>query len=155
MTASDNPRFDLAERLILGAAAGLAGGVVSGIELAALGRLPLLANLVGSGSPVIGAAAHLAMCSVSGIVFSLLAYGMFRRMRSLVALGVVYGLLLGELGPVVLQGSTAPLFSLDWSIGLLLAGHAVFGAALALTLSLLHRHTLRKPLGVKEKDLSL
>jgi hypothetical protein len=58
-------------RLAPGVAGGLAGGIVFGMMMQLMGMIPMVAELVGSGSAAVGWLVHLAISAAIGAGFSL------------------------------------------------------------------------------------
>ncbi|WP_326798223.1 hypothetical protein OG946_24860 [Streptomyces sp. NBC_01808] len=120
-----------------GVVAGLAGGAAFTGVMVAVGFLPTVASLVGSGSAVVGLVVHLLISQIVGVT-----YAVFFRRRSFdpasaIGWGVSYGFLwwiLGNLTLLPLLLGAAP----RWSASALaesfpsLVGHLAYGAVLGL-----------------------
>ncbi|WP_328726713.1 hypothetical protein [Streptomyces sp. NBC_00259] len=142
---SDDVRHALEGRLVggrvisiwHGVIAGLAGGVIFTGVMVAVGFLPAVAALVGSGSAIVGLVIHLLISQVVGVTYAVL----FRRRSfdpaSGIGWGVSYGFLWWVLGNLtllpVLLGATP-----RWSGAALalafpsLIGHLAYGAVVGL-----------------------
>src|SRR6266542_2184943 len=94
---------NLVQRAIWGAIAGLAGGVVFGVVMAAGGMLPMVAGLVGSDSAAVGGVVHLVISAIIGAGFGLVAGGMSTSWGSGVVSGLIYGAIWWVLGPLVIM----------------------------------------------------
>lgn len=118
-----------------GVLAGLAGGVMFTVVMAAVGTLPTVARLVGAQAAVVGLGVHLVIAQLIGVSYAVL----FRRrtfdLASGIGWGVSYGFLWWHLGwltllPVLLGDEPR------WNAAAMaaafpaLAGHLAYGAAL-------------------------
>ncbi len=116
-----------------GATAGLGGGVVFGMMMAMMGMLPMVAGLVGSQSPVVGAVVHLAISAVIGATYGVaLTSGRFRlSARFAVISGIVNGIAWWVLGALILMplglGMTDMVFQIGTPQWLSLMGHLIYG----------------------------
>ena len=77
-----------AQNLKYGAYAGLAGGVVFGVMMGMMGMLPMIGQMVGSSSSVIGFIVHMANSAIIGAAFAVVFGGMVAGVGS----GAGYGL---------------------------------------------------------------
>lgn len=127
-----------------GAVASLAGGLLFGLVMVATGILPRVASLVGSSSPWLGFALHMAISTTIGMSYGVL----FRReapdVGSGIAWGLVYGLVWWFLGPLtlmpmILDGTFAWTLEAAGSALPFLVGHLIYGAATASVVLLLER----------------
>jgi hypothetical protein len=122
----------LAQRLLWGAVAGLAGGVVFGALMGMMGMLPMVAGLVGSTSPVVGAVVHMVISAIIGAGFGLVAGGMGASYGPAAVAGLVYGAAWWVLGPLLIMPS---LMGMGPQLGTALAppmlmsllGHLLYG----------------------------
>jgi hypothetical protein len=144
----EGPGFRLLRSLQWGAAAGLAGGLVSSPIMLATGILPKVAGL-GVAVPIpIGLLLHLLIGALIGMSYGLL----FRNEGSNTAWGASWGWLFGMiwwyLGPMTLL----PLIvtgECDWTVDAAsmllpsLLGHLIYGAVTALVFLLLERRFTR------------
>ncbi len=126
----------LGRRILAGVIGGLAGGVVFGMLMAVMGLLPMLASIVGSGSPWVGFAMHLMISIVIGLGLTVL-FGnrLLTGYGRGVLVGLAYGALWWVLGPLVMMPLMLgmPLFSVDMTSVFSLMGHLIYGAILGLT----------------------
>jgi hypothetical protein len=122
-------------RLLAGALGGLAGGLVFGVLMAAMGMLPMVAALVGASSPWIGFGVHLVISVLIGwgltVPFARLLSGYGRA----VLVGLAYGFVWWVLGALVIMPAMLGmrLFMVDGMALMSLVGHLAYGAILALT----------------------
>ncbi|MEQ1472313.1 MAG: hypothetical protein ABLQ96_00760 [Candidatus Acidiferrum sp.] len=126
-----------------GAAAGIAGGIISSPVLFATGVLPRVAGL-----GLRGFALHLVVSALIGVTYGLLFRNEAASLGHGVAWGWLFGLIWWYAGPLTLQ----PLFltgECDWSTAAASAllpsmmGHLIYGAVTALTFLLLERRFTR------------
>ncbi len=117
---------------------GLAGGVVFGAMMAAMGMLPMIANMVGSPSAWSGFFVHLMISAPIGGSFAVLLNA--AGLRGGVASGLAYGFAWWILGPLTLM----PFFmgmglGVNWNVAAMgqampsLMGHLIFGGILGCT----------------------
>ncbi|WP_225924566.1 hypothetical protein [Pseudonocardia abyssalis] len=128
-----------------GVLAGLAGGVMFGALMAMMGMLPMVAMLVGSTSPVVGAIVHLVISAGLGVLFALVVPAWSVAM-TLVA-GAVYGVVWWVLGPLLIMptvlGMSQMVFVVDTTALFSLMGHVIFGVVAAAVLVALRRRRAR------------
>jgi uncharacterized membrane protein YagU involved in acid resistance len=119
-----------------GAIAGIVGGVVFGIVMAATGMLSMVAMLVGGDDAVTGGVVHLAISAAFGVVFGLLAGLVGHRMWTVMASGLIYGVALWVIGWLVLMPALLgmPLFPMDQMSMWSLFGHVLYGLVAGATL---------------------
>ncbi|MDN5933298.1 MAG: hypothetical protein L0I24_19900 [Pseudonocardia sp.] len=132
-------------RVMDGVLAGLAGGVMFGALMAMMGMLPMVAMLVGSTSPVVGAIVHLVISAVLGVLLALVVPAWSVAM-TLVA-GAVYGVIWWVLGPLLIMptvlGMSQMVFVVDTAALLSLMGHVIFGVVAAAVLVAVRRRRAR------------
>ncbi|MBW0114553.1 hypothetical protein I4J48_04700 [Pseudonocardia sp. KRD-169] len=132
-------------RAMDGVLAGLAGGVMFGALMAMMGMLPMVAMLVGSTSPVVGAIVHLVISAGLGVLFALVVPAWSVAM-TLVA-GAVYGVVWWVLGPLLIMptvlGMSQMVFVVDTTALFSLMGHVIFGVVAAAVLVALRRRRAR------------
>lgn len=128
-----------------GALAGLAGGMVFGALMAMMGMLPMVAMLVGSTSPVVGAVVHLVISAGLGVLFALVLPALGFAMTLLA--GAVYGVVWWVLGPLLIMpmvlGMSEMVFTIDTAALASLVGHVLFGVVTAAVLVVLRRRRAR------------
>lgn len=125
-----------------GPVAGVAGGLVMGAAMVALGSLPTIASLVRTTSSVVGFAVHLAVAAVLGAGLAALVAHQRTGAGETLFWGLAYGAFWWFLGALTLL----PLLSgqpVDWSVAATqaalpsLLGHLLYGAVAGLVLVLL------------------
>ena len=135
----------LANRIKDGIYSGVAGGIVFGVMMAAMGMLPMIGGMVGIPSAWAGFLIHLSISTLIGGSFGFVAdrLGLAGGLRT----GAAYGLVWWLLGPLTLM----PLFmgmglGVNWNLAAMtqalpsLVGHLVFGVVLGITYRWLQRH---------------
>jgi hypothetical protein len=145
----EGPGLHLLRSLQWGAAAGLAGGLISCPVMIATGVLSRVAGTDTSLTGVGGLLTHLVMSTLIGMSFGLL----FRDESPNLPVGVLWGCLFGMIwwyaGPVTLL----PLFltgEIDWRAGAIssllpaLIGHLLYGGSTAFFFILLERRYIRR-----------
>ena len=140
----DGTALDLPRALLVGGAAGLAGGWAFGVWMGQENVFPLIAGLVGSESALVGRSLHYLIATTIGVGFGVLFQRDARGFGSSLAWGMAYGLFWWFLGgltllPLLLGEPvtwTAPAASEQ--IGSLV-GHVVYGLFLGLLYSALDR----------------
>ncbi len=130
--------------LAWGAAAGLAGGLVFWPVIAAVEGLPRIANLVGSGSPVVGLAVHLLISVLLGMGYGALFARESPDGSAGLAWGLLYGLIWWFLGTLtfypVLLGAPFVWTAAAAAASLpSLIGHLLYGAVTASVFLLIER----------------
>ena len=130
-------------RVLQGAAAGLAGGIVFGILMAATGLLPMVAMLVGSSSAGVGIVVHLAISAILGAGFGLVAP--MHSFWPLAGAGLVYGAVWWVLGGLLLMpaGLGMPVLQLGATAMQSLLGHLIYGIVTAAAFYLIRRTSSR------------
>ncbi len=130
-----------------GALASLVGGLLFSLVMVATGVLPMVADLVGGSSPVLGFVVHMGISTLVGMSYGLLFSYEAPDAGSSVLWGMLYGLVWWFVGHLtllpVLLGGTFVWTTEAAAAGLpSLIGHLIYGAALALLFLLLERrHT--------------
>jgi hypothetical protein len=142
----EGPGVRVLTSLTQGAIASIVGGLLFTLVLLASGFLPMLANVVGGSSPILGFAVNMALSALVGMTFGVLFRYESPDFGSGVAWGLVYGLIWWFIGPMTLM----PIMlggTFDWtpktaaSLLPLLIGHLIYGSATAITfLALERRH---------------
>jgi uncharacterized membrane protein YagU involved in acid resistance len=159
-----------------GALAGLAGGLLYTLVLAATGTLGQIAAIVGGESRALGVTVHLCISIVMGISYGILFRREAPNLASGIAWGLVYGLIGWFVGPLTLfpialkngQLWTAPAIDAQFPA---LVGHLIYGSVAAAAFWLLERRhsdwllldprlaareeRLRRPLGTSAPALWL
>ncbi len=127
-----------------GALASLVGGLLFSLVMVATGVLPMIANLVGGSSPVLGFVVHMGISTMIGMSYGLLFNYEAPDAGSSVLWGMLYGLVWWFVGhltllPILLGGPF--VWTTEAAAAGLpsLIGHLIYGAALALLFLLLER----------------
>jgi uncharacterized membrane protein YagU involved in acid resistance len=139
-----SPTTVLGRDAILGACAGVAGGLVFGAAMASYGQLPTVASIVRTDSPIVGFVVHMVIAAIIGAGFALLVANQRTRTGETMFWGLIYGAFWWFLGPQTLL----PLLlgkPVAWDLpsaqALLpsLIGHLFYGATTALVFVALRR----------------
>jgi uncharacterized membrane protein YagU involved in acid resistance len=126
-----------ARGLLMGQAGGILGGLLFTYVMVGIGALPVIANLVGSRSPVIGFLLHLIIAIVIGSSFGLLFQRQAYSYGAGMSWGVLYGALWWLLGALTLFPALLRQ-PIDWSLAVAsanyasLVGHLLYGLGLGL-----------------------
>jgi len=136
------PPHPIWDGAVLGALAGIAGGMVFGASMIELGSLESIAALVRADTSGAGAVVHVAVSALVGAAFGLLVFYQRTTAADTLLWGITYGAFFWFVGPLTLL----PLIlrdSVSWDIGTAhkyfgsLVGHIVWGAVTGLTLAAL------------------
>lgn len=127
----------LGARIVNGAIAGIAGGVVFGMLMAMMDMLPMVGMLIGVDNAVVGFLVHLVNSAVIGAIFGVLAWGVAGKIGPVLGAGMVYGVIWWVLGalilmPLWLSVTADPVMSdMVFVVGndqwLSLMGHVIYG----------------------------
>lgn len=124
----------MGRRIVAGVVGGIAGGLVFGLLMAMMGMLPMVAELVGSSSAVVGFGVHLLISVLIGLGLTLFLGGVLATFGRGAVVGLIYGILWWVLGPLLMMPLILgmPVFVVDamalWS----LMGHLIYGLILGL-----------------------
>ncbi|MDL1902221.1 hypothetical protein FBR02_15805 [Anaerolineae bacterium CFX9] len=133
----------MAENLVHGAVAGLIGGSVFGVQMAVGGMLPMVAQMVGSQSPVIGFMLHLLISAFIGGVYGLIAPRLPTGWLIAIGAGIVYGVIWWVLGALIIMPLALGMSGMVLQIGdpqwMSLVGHIIFGIVTAAFFTLINR----------------
>lgn len=119
--------------LVLGIVAGLGGGMVFGMMMAMMNMLPMIAGLVGSQSPVVGAIVHMMISTTIGAIYGVaLNLGHFSlNWGFAVVSGMANGVIWWVLGALILMpiglGMANMVFQIGTAQWLSLMGHLIYG----------------------------
>lgn len=134
-------RSALLGRIGAGVAGGLVGGLVFGIMMAFGGMMPMIAQLVGSGSVAVGWVVHFAIAAFIGATFAVIFSALARSVLAATGLGLAYGAIWWVLGPMLIMpawlGMTEMVFVWNDTTRDSLVGHLIFGLLLGLVYGLL------------------
>ncbi len=127
--------------MLNGVLGGLAGGVVFGLMMQALGMMGMIAMLVGSESIAVAWVVHLAISAVFGAVYGAMVAPRISGWGVGLGTGVAYGALLWVIGPLLLMPAKMgmPVFTVDTVALQSLLGHLVFGLVLGAVVVALSR----------------
>ena len=130
--AARQAQASVGTRLLAGAAGGLAGGIVFGMMMQAMGMIPMVAGLVGSDAVAVGWLVHLGISVVLGLGFGAVLGGQLRSWGAAIGLGAAYGLVWWVLGALIAMPARMgmPLLNVDDMALQSLMGHLVFGVIL-------------------------
>ena len=136
--------FSLPRALVVGGLAGIVGGWAFGKWMEQINFFAIIAQLVGSDSPMVGVVLHFTFAIIIGASFGLLFQRDVRGLGSSMGWGMAYGLFWWFLGPLTIL----PLWmgrALDWSSAQgsalfgPLVGHLVYGLVIGLTYAAIDR----------------
>ena len=133
----------LRTELAPGALAGLVGGLIFGVTMSEIGRLPTIAGLVRSDSSTIGFLVVIVVAALIGAGFGLLVWYQRPGAGETLVWGLVYGTFWWYLGPLTLlpllrgDGPTWDVVSAQAEVPVLL-GLVLYGASTGLALIFLH-----------------
>lgn len=132
-----------AENLVQGVVAGLVGGSVFGVQMAVGGMLPMVAQMVGSQSPVIGFMLHLLISAFIGGVYGIISPRLPAGWLIAIGAGIVYGVIWWVLGALIIMPLALGMSEMVFQIGdpqwMSLIGHVIFGIVMAAFFSLINR----------------
>ncbi len=136
-TTAHTTQAGFGARLVNGAIAGVAGGVVFGILMAMLDMLPMVSMLIGVENAVVGFLVHLVNSAIIGAIFGLIAWSFANNIAAVLGAGMVYGVIWWVLGalivmPLWLSVTADPKMSdMVLTVGrdqwMSLMGHVIFG----------------------------
>ena len=133
----------LVTSVIQGVTAGLIGGSVFGVQMAVGGMLPMVAQLIGSQSPVVGFIVHLLISAVIGAVYGVIAARLPAGWLVSMGAGIVNGIVWWVLGALVIMplmlGMTDMIFQIGDAQWMSLVGHLIFGIVTAGSFTLIQR----------------
>ncbi len=133
----------LVSSVIQGVTAALIGGSVFGVQMAVGGMLPMVAQLIGSQSPVIGFIVHLVISAIIGAVYGVIAPRLPAGWLVSMGAGMVNGVVWWVLGALVIMplmlGMTEMVFQIGDAQWMSLVGHLIFGIVTAGFFTLIQR----------------
>jgi hypothetical protein len=135
-----------ARNLKLGAHGGLLGGVVFGAMMGAMGMLPMIGQMVGQPSALVGFAVHMVNSALIGAGFAVVFGRTVAGYASGLSTGVLYGVFWWLLGPLTLMPLFMGMgFGVNWSLAAAqsmlpsLVGHIIYGVILGTSYAWLHQ----------------
>lgn len=116
-------------RTISGVIGAVVAGVLFGVAMQMMGMIAMISDMVGAGSIAVGWLIHLMMSALFGVGYGLVFMAISTRLGPNLALGVVYGIGIWLMGPMIvvpmMTGGTILAFGLDAAMPLM--GHIVWG----------------------------
>jgi uncharacterized membrane protein YagU involved in acid resistance len=135
-TFSEIGNTSQAKLIIVGAIAGLGGGLVFGMLMGMMGMLPMVGMLIGSESAVVGFIVHMAISAGLGALFGLVAARFLTGWGTAIVAGLVYGVIWWVLGALVLMPLMLGMNGMVLAIGtdqwMSLMGHLIYGSITAI-----------------------
>jgi uncharacterized membrane protein YagU involved in acid resistance len=123
------------ESIVHGVAAALVGGSVFGVQMAVGGMLPMVAQMIGSQSAVVGFILHLVISAVIGAGYGVIAPRLPAGWLVTIGAGIVYGIIWWVLGALVIMPLALGMSEMVFQIGdmqwMSLIGHVIFGIVTA------------------------
>jgi hypothetical protein len=123
--------------LKLGVYGGLLGGTVFGAMMGMMGMLPMIGQMVGQPSALVGFAVHMVNSAIIGAGFAVVFGRKVDGFGSGITAGVVYGIAWWLLGPLTLMPLFMGMgFGVNWTLGAAqsmipsLVGHIMYGVVL-------------------------
>lgn len=133
-TTSVENTNNLVHTVQVGVIAGLVGGSVFGVQMAAMEMLPMIAGMVGSTSVVVGFVLHIIISAVIGGSFGLIASRLGNNLFVQVGAGLVWGIVWWILGALIIMPLVMGMAEMVLQVGdmqlMSLVGHAFFGIIL-------------------------
>lgn len=129
------------ESLVHGVVAGLVGGSVFGVQMAVGGMLPMVAQMIGSDSVVVGFILHLIISAVIGATYGLIAPRLPGGWLITIGAGIVFGVIWWILGALIIMplvlGMPAMVLVIEDMQLMSLVGHVIFGIITATVYTLI------------------
>jgi uncharacterized membrane protein YagU involved in acid resistance len=123
------------DRLTAGVVGGLAGGLVFGAMMHAMGMIGTIAGLVGSESVAVGWLVHLVVSAAVGVGFALTLGAVSHNYGAGALYGLLYGAIWWVLGPLLLMPlfmGMGPFPPIEQPQIMSLLGHLIYGLVLGL-----------------------
>jgi uncharacterized membrane protein YagU involved in acid resistance len=125
----------LVSSIVQGVTAGLIGGSVFGVQMAVGGMLPMVAQMIGSQSPVVGFILHLAISAFIGGVYGVVASRLRAGWLISMGAGIVNGVVWWVAGALIIMPLALGMSEMIFQIGdmqwMSLIGHVIFGIVTA------------------------
>jgi uncharacterized membrane protein YagU involved in acid resistance len=132
---SDSGQMALSDSVVKGVVAGLVGGAIFGVQMATMQMLPMVAQMIGSQSPVVGFFVHMLISAVIGGVYGVIASRLPSSWLVIAAAGAIYGVIWWVLGALVIMPLVLGMGGMVLQIGdmqwMSLIGHLIFGIVMA------------------------
>ena len=132
----------IASQIEVGVVGGLFAGGVFGVQMLLAGMMPMIAQMVGSESIVLGFIIHMLISAFIGGTYGVIAARLPRTLLVQVAGGLIWGIIWWVLGALIIMptvlGMGEMVLNVEPALGSLI-GHSVFGIILAVSYVLLLR----------------
>lgn len=116
---------------LLGAGAGLVGGLVFGLMMASQGMLPMVGMLIGQDNATVGFIVHMVISAFIGATFGVIATRFPSGWAASIVGGGIYGVIWWVLGALILMPLMLGMSHMVLQIGDMqissLIGHVIFG----------------------------
>lgn len=123
------------DSIVKGVVAGLVGGSVFGVQMAVGGMLPMVAQMIGSESVVVGFILHLIISAVIGASYGVIAPRLSPNWLVTIAAGLVFGLVWWVIGALIIMPLALGMGEMVLQVGdmqwMSLVGHFIFGIVTA------------------------
>lgn len=131
-----------AQKIGMGAVAGLVGGLVFGAMMHAMGMMGMIAGLVGAEGVAVGWAVHLVNSAIIGAIFGAIVPAL-RSWGAAAGAGAAYGFVWWVLGALLIMPlwMGMPPFQVGQPQLLSLVGHLVYGVVTGMTFFALSRQS--------------
>lgn len=96
---SNSKKSNLTQLLKASVIGGIVAGIVFGIFMQMMGKMPMLAGMMGSESIVVGWMIHLVISIIFGVAFGIMA----ANMKKVYLFGVIYGVIIWIVGPLLIM----------------------------------------------------
>ncbi len=139
-----------ARNLKLGVYGGLLGGAVFGMMMGMMGMLPMIGQMVGQPSALVGFAVHMVNSAIIGLGFVVVFGRSAHGFGSGITTGMAYGIAWWLLGPLTLMPLFMGMgFGANWSLAAAqsmlpsLVGHIMYGVILGTSYVWLRQRSLQ------------
>lgn len=95
----DSKKSNLMRSLKASVIGGIVAGIVFGIFMQLMGKMPMLAGMMGSQSVAVGWMIHIVISIIFGVVFGIMA----TNMKKVYLFGLVYGVMIWIVGPLLIM----------------------------------------------------
>jgi len=120
--------------LVKGGVAGLVGGSVFGVQMTVGGMLPMVADMIGSTSIIVGFALHMLISFTIGVTYAFAAEAtpnFLPTWPKAISLGIVWGIVWWVLGALIMMPLILGMNEMVLEVGemqeMSLVGHVMFG----------------------------
>lgn len=133
------------DNITKGVVAGLIGGSVFGVQMATMDMLPMVAEMVGSSSVVVGFILHMLISAVIGATYAFAAPFLPAGWVASVLGGIAWGIVWWVLGALIIMPLALGMGDMVLQVGdsqlMSLNGHVMFGIIMAGFYTLITRST--------------